>query len=396
MIPTQPTQWLSPSTIVPLSLLVIGLFCLVACGSPDAPQPQSPAQVQVQPQARACGDRARTLNVGFYAYFAPVSYSESDDSSSAQFNVHQGYEADLLTAVETMEEPKLSFSRQGIARWDDIWLQSATGQYDIVGGGITILDSRTRDATGNEVVTFTSGHIKFRQSLLVRAEDTERLAGYADLTGDVRVGVLSGTTGEHRFLEIMGLVDAAGALADGVRVDTPQGTVVADGSKNYSITAAEASPILAGRTHLYPPSGAQPQVVYLGSETGDAEPLEALSSGKIDAIARGEIGSRDAASVSGGVFVVAALNDQVETGGFTVAAEDTELAACLNERLNRLTDNQRIAYKEWLEDPAVFMRRAQQWNDGAWNDGAWNDGAWNDGAWNDGAWNDGTWNDGTW
>ena len=41
-------------------------------------------------------------------------------------------------------------------------------EYDIVGGGITILDSRTRDEMGNQVVTFTSGHIVFRQSLLVR------------------------------------------------------------------------------------------------------------------------------------------------------------------------------------------------------------------------------------
>ena len=159
--------------------------------------------------------------MGLYAYFAPASYSESEDSASTQFKLHRGYEADLLTAVEAMEEPKLSFSQQGIAPWEDIWLQSATDQYDVVGGGITILESRTLGAEGNKVVAFTSGPIKFRQSLLVRSEDAERLAGYADLTGDVLVAVLAGTTGEHRLLEIMGLVDANGALADGVRVDTP-------------------------------------------------------------------------------------------------------------------------------------------------------------------------------
>ena len=27
-----------------------------------------------------------------------------------------------------------------------------------------------------------------------------------------------------------------------------------------------------------------------------------------------------------------------------------------------MTDNQRIAYSEWLEDPAVFMLRAERWN----------------------------------
>ena len=313
-------------------------------------------------QSSACGTEDRTLNVGFYAYFAPVSYSENEDPASPGFNVHRGYEADLLTALEAMEGPKLFLSRQGIAHWDDIWLQSAGDQFDLVGGGITILDSRTRNAAGKEVVAFTSGHINFRQSLLVRAADAGKINTHADLTDGMKVGALAGTTGEHRLLELLGLVNEEGAVTEGVRVDTAAGPVVADGGMDYFITAAGASPNLAGRSRLYPPGADRPQVIYLGSELGEAELLAALADGSIDAIARGEVGNRDAVHASGGVFAVTALDGRVENGGFTVAADDAELLACLNERINRLTDDREIGYGEWLENPQVFEQQAAAWN----------------------------------
>ena len=156
----------------------------------------------------ACTDGERVLSVGFYAFFSPVSYSVDTDPDADGFNTHLGYEADLLSALEAMEGAGLVFSRRGIARWDDIWLESAGAVYDIVGGGITILDSRTRDASGTQVVVFTSGHIVFRQSLLVRAQDAARLANHSALTSNVVVGALAGTTGEFRLLELTGLVDA--------------------------------------------------------------------------------------------------------------------------------------------------------------------------------------------
>ena len=294
-----------------------------------------------------------------------MSSSADEDPASAGFDTHRGYEADLLTALEAMDGVGLSLVRRGIAVWDGIWLRSAGPDYDLIGGGITILDSRTRDAAGQPAVVFTSGHITFRQSLLVRAADAERLAGYDDLHRDVRVGVLAGTTGEARLLEITGLVDAHGALAAGARVETPRGTVVADGSADYAITAAGASPNLDGRRRLDPPSADLPQVIYLGDDAGETELLQALSDGRIDAIARGEVGNRDAASASGRAFAVTALDEKVEHGGFTLAVEDAALASCLDERINWLTDSRRIGYAEWLEDPEVFMRRAELWNDGA-------------------------------
>lgn len=313
-------------------------------------------QVVVTPTP--CTDGDRVLNVGFYAYFAPVSYSADPDPSSPGFNAHLGYEADLLTALEAMESAGLSFSRRGIASWPDIWLRSAGPEFDIVGGGITILDSRTKNAAGEQVVSFTSGHVQFRQSLLVRAEDAGRFASHADLTADVRVGALAGTTGEHRLLELTGLVDANGVLAAGTRIETDLGTVTADGSAGYTIDAAVESPTLKGRRRLYPPSKNMPQVVYLGDEAGESELLDALRAGYIDALARGEVGNRDAASASGGAFVVTALDNEIELGGFTLAVEDAELRACLDEKIGYLTDNRRIGYAEWAADPQVFMRRA--------------------------------------
>ena len=310
--------------------------------------------------AAACGD-GQVLQVGFYAFFEPVSYSADPDPGTAGFNEHRGYEADLLTALEAMDSAGLSFERSGIAEWPDIWLQAAGPEYDLVGGGITILDSRTRNAAGEHLVNFTSGHIAFRQSLLVRAEDAERLASHSDLTSEDRVGALSGTTGEFRLLELTGLVDANGVLAAGTHIETAEGELVADGTADYTITAAGASSNLEGRLRLEPPDANMPQVIYLGQETGEIELLEALGAGRIDAVARGEIGNRDASHASNGEFAVVALDAAAEQGGFTLAVEDAALAACIDDKINYLTDNQRIGYGDWRADPTIFMQRAEQW-----------------------------------
>ncbi len=336
----------------PLAILgaaLLSLLPLVACSADASSLP-------------ACVDEDRALNYGFYAFFEPLSYSLSEDPASPDFNSHRGYEADLLTALESLEGPNLAFSRSPIEAWDGIWLLPSTGRYDVVGGGITILDSRTRDASGNEAVRFTSGHVGFRQSLLVRAGDAQRLASYDSLTSSVRVGALAGTTGEARVLQIVGLADSQGVLAAGARVETPQGEVVADGSADFFITSAGESANLAGRSLLHPPSDSMPQIVYLGSEAGENELLQALADGDIDAVARGEIGNLDATRAAvrdyGVDFAVTALDDAVELGGFTLAAGDAELASCIDENVNRLTNNRAIGYKEWLDNPSVFMERA--------------------------------------
>ena len=309
----------------------------------------------------SCTENNRILNVGFYAGFSPISHSETpDDPDCSGFDKHLGYEADLLTALEALDGAGLSFSRKAIPAWDGIWLRSATPEYDLIGGGITILESRTLDASGQPIVAFTSGHVAFRQSLLVRAEDASNLADYDSLNSDVRVGALQGTTGEFRLLQLTGLVNDEGTLASGTRVETSNGEVTADGSPAYQITAAQATDNLSERSRLRPPSATMPQVIYLSSET---ELLQALRNGQIDALARGEIGNQDAAHLSDGAFVVTAVDIQAtERGGFTLAAEDTSLLACLNEKINWLTRNGEIGYAEWRQDPKVFLNRAALWN----------------------------------
>ena len=324
---------------------------LAACGPPAHQDPLS----------AACTSDGRQLRLGFYAFFEPVSYSADPDPGAPGFGQHRGYEADLLTALEALDGAGLSFSRHPIQPWDDIWLTPAGDGIDMVGGGITILDSRTRDAAGAQVVRFTSGHITFRQSLLVRAGQADRFSSYDRLTSRHRIGALAGTTGEARLLKLTGLVDSAGVLAAGTRVHTRSGMVTADGSAAYVITAAGVSPDLEGRQRLEPPAPDMPQVVYLGEESGEMELLQALRDGRIDALARGEIGNRDAVHASGDAFEIAALDAEVEYGGFALAADSEELAACIDAKINWLTDNRRIGYAEWRNDPNVFLRRAETW-----------------------------------
>ncbi len=105
-----------------------------------------------------------------------------------------------------------------------------------------------------------------------------------------------------------------------------------------------------------------PQVVYMGDVSGEAELLEALRTGQIDAVARGEIGNLTAGQTSMDALVVSAVDTSSrERGGFTFAVHDADLAACIDDRLNWLTDNQRLGYAEWHENPGIFMQRAAQW-----------------------------------
>ena len=113
------------ASVLAIVVLVVGLS---ACEQlQQIVQPTMPSQ--------PCTDGDRVLNVGFYAYFSPVSYGADEDPNSNAFNTHLGYEADLLTALEAMQGAGLSFVRHPIAVWPDIWLKSAEPEYDIVGGG---------------------------------------------------------------------------------------------------------------------------------------------------------------------------------------------------------------------------------------------------------------------
>ena len=339
-------------------LILYLILCFGASGCQQVREVIAPEVIEINTTV----DTKHQVKVGFYAYFAPVSYSAVSDPASDAFDTHRGYEADLLTAIEAMKGTGLCFSRRGISEWAGIWLKAAEPAYDLIAGGITILDTRRYDATGTERIAFTAGHIAFRQSLLVRSEDADRLATYASLSRDVRVGVLSGTTGEARLLEITGIVDADGILIQGTRIETSDGILVADSIQQYKITASGSSPILAGRRTLSPPLENMPEVVYLGEDVGESALFEALADGSIDAIARGVVGNGAAAAASRGAFVVTAIDEAVEYGGFALAVEDTVLIQALNVSMKYLTNAGNIGYAEWLADPKVFLKRAEAWN----------------------------------
>lgn len=336
----------------PAALVLPASALAQAACSPVVP-PEEPKEMPV-----ACTLSADTLSMGFYAHFAPVSYARSSEDDPSSLGEHAGYEADLLTAMEAMEGGGLTFERTPVATWPGIWLRSA-GQFDVVGGGITILHSRTLGSSGLRVVKFTRPHIAFRQSLLGRSTDSRDFGGYQNLNSGVRVGVLAGTTGEARLLEIVGLVGEGGVLVAGTRVETATGTVVADGSAAYFITSAGSSEDLAGRLHLHPPARNMPQVVYLGATEGESELLDALRSGDVDLVARGEIGNDEAARASEGAFAIVALDEEAEHGGFTMDSGRPRLLACFDHKIDWLTDGGEIGFAEWREDAGVFMKRAE-------------------------------------
>lgn len=343
-----------------------GLLLLLgaACADPPPPVPDVGPVVDPEPTPSACV-AGPILDFGFYAFFEPVSYAADPEPGSAGFHEHRGYEADLLTALEAMEGAGLRFRRIPVAEWPGIWLLPSTPDFDVGGGGITILPERRRNRDGVEVVAFTGGHIAFRQSLLVRVEDARRIATYEDLTDDVRVGVLVGTTGEARLLVLTGLADDLGVLESGIRIELADGRdVTTDGTADYRIGASGASANLEGRVRLVPPSRDAPQVVFFPGDTVESEQERSLRLRDVDALARGEIGNRSLAEATGGAFVVTALDDAIEYGGFSVDADAGDLLACLDETLNWLTDDRAIGFADWLANPQVFAERAAAWRGG--------------------------------
>ena len=82
----------------PRSALAAASALLAACSSPSD-----------SPSGAACVE-GRALQAGFYAFFEPVSYSADAAPGTDGFDEHLGYEADLLTALASMDGASLSFA----------------------------------------------------------------------------------------------------------------------------------------------------------------------------------------------------------------------------------------------------------------------------------------------
>ena len=215
-------------------------------------------------------------------------------------------------------------------------------------------------------MTFTTGHIAFPMTLLARAEDASRYDGFGSITSADRIGAERYTTGEGRTLRLTGLTDDQGVLVAGVRIETPAGVVETDGSDRYVITSGGVSDQFEGRTRLIPPSPDLPEVVYVEGEPGlpsEARLIQMLTAGEIDLAAMTELSSLEAVQRSGDSLAIVALEPETPYGGLALAIEDADLARCLSDKLDYLTDGRRIGYADWAADPAVFLRRAEQWNE---------------------------------
>ena len=340
--------------------------CSPAIGPSAASTVDRASQIAV---AQACvsareavADRPpQRVTYGFYTDYRPVSYAATQDASDPAFQRALGYEPDLIEGIEALANGKLAFNRIGIGNpFSGIWYRAADDRFDIVGGGITALEQRTFDADGTRVIRFGSSHLSFQQSLLVRAMSS--ISGYGDLTGEHRVGVFRGTTGEETLLRLTGIENADGELLSGTRVELTDGSVIVAGEPGSAealrITASGASDLVSARLRLIPASDTLPEVRYYDS---DGEQIEALAEGEIDAVAGDEIGHRSAASAVPGLRVTAPADIAAEQSGFSYAAtpEGDRLRNAMDAFIGCLTANRSIGFQQWSEsDGNVFLQRA--------------------------------------
>ena len=302
---------------------------------------------------------AMRVNYGFYTDFNPVSYSVTQGSAAHR---PMGYEPDLVAAVETLSGGRLSFNALGIGNpFSGIWLKAAQEPYDMVGGGITALPERTRDAEGRPVIRFGMGHISFSQSLLVRAASA--IERHDDLMSEHRVATFRGTTGEKRLLELTGIIDTAGFLRAGTRVLLAGGTLLTAGPPDSEtalrIAAGTGSAAIATRVRLTPPGDDQPEVLYFDS---DGEQTSALLEGAVDAVAGDEFGNRLTARDTPGLRVTAIVESN-EQGAFSYpdTPVGNALRATMNTAIACLTANGTIGFAEWFDSGGtIFAQRAEE------------------------------------
>ena len=331
-------------------------------GGSETPEPSTAAACEAARETLADFPAMR-VNYGFYADFKPVSYSLVPVPLYLSFHQPRGYEPDLAAAVETFSRGRLSFNTLGIGNpFSGIWLKAAQEPYDMVGGGITALPERTRDADGRQVIRFGVGHISFRQSLLVRSESV--IDQHDDLTSEHRVGTYRGTTGEKQLLELTGIIDAVGFLRAGTRVQLADGTLLTAGPPGSEsallIAASTGSAAIATRVRLTPPGDDQPEVLYFDS---DGEQTGALLEGAVDAVAGDEFGNRFTARDTPGLRVTAIVGSN-ERGAFSYP--DTPAGDALREAMNAaitcLTANGNTGFAEWFDsDGTIFATRAEEW-----------------------------------
>jgi polar amino acid transport system substrate-binding protein len=252
---------------IPRLLLLLATLALVvlavACGSDDeSADASAPAGTGTAAPALETIESGR-LTVCTDAPYPPFEYEENGE--------YTGFDMELLRAIGGKLGLELAVTVQP---FDGIWLAPASGKCDIVASAMTITPERQANAL------FSEPYFDADQSLLVRAEDADRLTGLEALEG-AAIGVQSGTTG-----------------ATYARENLPEGGSV----REFDEPAA-----------LFP----------------------ALASGQIDAILQDFPVNLDRANKDD-AFAVTAEIDTGESYGFAVAKDDTALKQAVDTQLAAL------------------------------------------------------------
>jgi ABC-type amino acid transport substrate-binding protein len=238
-----------------------------------------------------------TLSVCFYTEFKPVSYGND-----------QGYEADLLRAIAKLWQVKVAFYPENT--YEGLWLLP-TKQHspcDIAAGGITPASYRIKEGA-----SFTRSTMFFDQSLLVRKKDHEtgHITSFRSFKNtNMKIGVVPGTTGEK-----------------------------------YAIIRAKANKL--------------PLTVFVQYES-ESNLLPALIRGDIDAIARGELGNEYQVSLNKDLITIAKQNFKDSFAFAIDASANKPLLDHLNEAIRMVTDDGKISYRQWINNPNVFMNRVKE------------------------------------
>lgn len=306
--------------------------------------------------------------VAFYSDFEPISYSESRDPASPEFNIPEGYEVDLLKAMQAIPGSNMTFVFYGVKEWNNIWLAPYTDpKIDIAIGGISREDKRLLNKEGKQVVATTHTTTQFKQSLLMNAKESIHINKHEDLTCAYIVGAVRGTTGEYRYLAKTGIIK------DLDKGQIKKGMTVILEDKSYITSDGDLSIYdskVGTRSMLIPPDCSLPITKYFVAEDSM---IPALKEGYIDAIARGYIGNKLVADRSNGRFIVKAIYSlecskqesstcaKKEETVFFVKADNKELLDKLNQYIDYLTDNGKIDYDVWASNKNVFMERAKNY-----------------------------------
>ena len=235
------------------------------------------------------------LNVISYSKFTPISYDGG-----------KGYEGDLLRAVASLWGLKIKFYPESI--YEGLWLLPSKDYTiaDIAMGGMTPSVYRMKQGA-----LFSTETIPFNQSLLVRKMDyiSRRIVSYQSFKDShLKIGVVPGTTGE-RYAHLR-----------------------------------------AKENHLS-------RNVFVTYES-ESELLPALMSGKIDAIARGDIGNKYQESKNKTLITIAQKSFG-EHFAFAINNANPGLKNNLDHAIKQITNNGQITYVQWLKNHNIFMERVQ-------------------------------------